>query len=158
MELISKGQRIGRWTVVSIQGARAVVLCKCGTKRIVYTADLRLAKTGGCRKCSQLKYRKTAESLVGKVIGGFKVISTEKIKDNYKYHIKCNCGVERTVARQQLLSNKYGCYSCRAKIYHDERARILTEKFDADIKEFKERSIFRRFIDYIIYTFTGRNK
>jgi len=125
------GLKFGRLTVVEEAGRSngGFVLwkcvCDCGNEKVINGASLRqgISRSCGCLKKDTDK-NKMLHDYTGERIGRLKVlkqtepISTNGNKKHRRWHVKCDCGVEKTLQTQTLRKQKetgFGSCGCWSK-------------------------------------------
>lgn len=129
------GQKIGRWTIVSVDKSRKAYyncVCDCGTHKSVSKHSLKHGQTKscGCLKINSRKKRskEKAEDRVGMKMGCLTLLEPILKGKSYYYRCKCDCGNEVVVSWRNLQSGdtvSCGCLDSKANELMDK---ILTEK------------------------------
>lgn len=144
------GEKFGQLTVTSLDenkstGIRYFCFCDCGNPIRVSRFKLLHNLSKECQSCTKrgnknpnsLTRRKKAlckktnypidrEDIVGKFFGKWKVLkfSFYTRKTGHMYLCKCECGIEKEVARNNLMKDKTTqCRSCSAKEMHKKMKR-----------------------------------
>lgn len=100
------GQRFGEWSVIDYAGnSKWNCICSCGTRRAVLGKILRngMSKSCGCRNIKNLK---------GKQFGHLTVLGKGTHKG--KWLVRCECGVEKEVFYQSLVSGETKSCGCKS--------------------------------------------
>nr|DAL39429.1 MAG TPA_asm: hypothetical protein [Caudoviricetes sp.] len=138
------GQRFGRWLVLgeSPRGNRYVrCRCDCGTERDVVRYSLLGGKTLSCGCGRSLNPaqphtpKSTQADLIGQRFGRWLVLGASP-RGNQYVRCRCDCGVEKDVARYQMLAGKSlscGCgrslYPVRPRAPKDTRGELVGKTF-----------------------------
>lgn len=117
------GKTFGKWTVLG-QGDLDKwknrlwrVRCECGTERQVLGSNLRYGKSTSCGLCGN---NEPEDKYIGKEFGRWTVIGIVGTTNgkNTVWRVRCQCGTEKEVRRDNLLSGRSkscGCWTSELK-------------------------------------------
>lgn len=128
------GQVFGRLTVEGLaptppgkRGLHWLCRCSCGGEKITTKDQLEYGKA---KSCGCIK-REKAQSLVGQVFGRYTVMEARVVnicgKNYTRYLCRCECGTERVVQRNDLLTGRAKSCGCRKT---DEIAEMVSQRHD----------------------------
>lgn len=113
---MQKGEKYGRWTVVSYTSSYVYCVCDCGNKKMVYSGHLR---TGHSKSCGCLKDELSKKCLHPEILGrrfgklvAVKWIGIQKLhgRGYSVWRCQCDCGGTKDVIECSLLqSNTRSC-------------------------------------------------
>lgn len=130
------GTRIGKYTVVEVDGRKRELRCECGTERIRYVSSIRIQPSAMCLACSNAErkgkprpnYIMSTDYPVGTKIGKYTVV------DRYKGTVlmQCECGKHRTVHVSRLKAGEPTmCKNCEIKSRAGKpRGKYAVEAYD----------------------------
>lgn len=135
------GQKIGRWTVLSLceertknRGKIYHCKCECGNEKDVPAETLRRGESKSCgclnrelaaERCRQGRIDLTGQRF-GKLVALYPIYSGEKDKHTL-WHCKCDCGNECDIDMGNLRSGKSQSCGCTQSKQEENIIKLLTE-------------------------------